>query len=169
MKILKPWHFAASTVSLLATTAVVLTGVVLLQTKPARSQAAYGSYVGIGPSFGGDNEWAADIKARYKFLKVPISIRAQTLIGSSVALVPTVSYDIPLNWQTDAYIGIGPSINFGGNTPVGDKTAFAIQPGVDYSLPSSNLTVFGNAIFAVGGFKGGGTAVSVQGGVGLRF
>ncbi len=168
MKILKPSQPAASTASLLATIAVVLTGVVLLQT-PAQAQAAYGSYVGIGPSYGGDNQWAADIKARYKFLKVPISIRAQTLIGSSVALVPTVSYDIPLNWQTDAYIGIGPSINFGGNTPVGDKTAFAIQPGVDYALPNSNLTVFGNAIFAVGGFKGGGTAVSVQGGVGLRF
>jgi outer membrane protein W len=153
----------------IASAIATATASTLLHTTPAHAQAAYGSYVAVGPSFGGDNEWAADIAVRYKFLKAPISIRAQTFLGSNVALVPTVSYDIPINWQTDAYIGLGAAINFGGDTPVGNQTAFAIQPGVDYALPNSNMVVFGNAIFAVGGFEGGGTAVSVQGGVGLRF
>ena len=37
-------------------------------------------------------------------------------------------------------------------------------------VPNSNAVVFGNAIIAFDAYRnGGGTAVSVQGGVGLRF
>jgi hypothetical protein len=128
--------------------------------QPAYSQAAYGSYVGVG----------GVVAARYKLLELPISIRAQALIGSGVAVVPSVSYDIPINWQTDAYIGPGVVIPSGEGTPVGDKVSFAIQPGVDYAFPNSNLVAFGNAIIAFDAFRDrGGTAFSIQGGVGLRF
>ena len=143
---------------------------------PASAQAAYGSYVGIGPSFGltrgedNDREISAVVSGRYKFLTAPISVRAQALIGSGVAIVPTISYDIPINWQTDAYIGAGASIPIGGgDTPVGNQTSFAIQPGIDYALPNSNIVVFGNAIISFDAYKRGGAAASLQGGVGLRF
>ncbi len=145
----------------------------------ASAQAAYGSYVGAGASFGlneGSNSEGRQIggviAARYKLLEVPFSIRTQALIsGSSSAIVPTVSYDYPINWQTDAYVGAGLVLPVGSSaTPVGDKTSFALQPGVDYSLPNSNTVVFGNAIFAFDAYRnGGGTAISVQGGVGVRF
>lgn len=144
---------------------------------PASAQAAYGSYVGIGPSFGltegdrndQDRQVSGVIAARYKFLRAPISLRAQAFIGDGFALVPTVSYDYPLNWQTDVYIGAGASIPLSGNTPVGDRASFAIQPGIDYALPNSNVVVFGNAVISFDGYKGGGAAASLQGGVGLRF
>lgn len=142
---------------------------------PASAQAAYGSYVGIGPSFGltrgenSDRQVSGVVAARYKFLTAPISARTQALIGSNVAIVPTISYDIPINWQTDAYIGAGVAIPIGGDTPVGNKTSFAIQPGIDYSLPNSNVVVFGNAIISFDAYKRGGAAASLQGGVGLRF
>ncbi len=142
---------------------------------PAAAQAAYGSYVGIGPSFGltrgadDEHKISAVIAGRYKFLKLPISVRAQALVGSNVAIVPTISYDIPINWQTDAYIGAGASIPIGGDTPVGNQTSFAIQPGIDYALPNSNVVVFGNAIISFDAYKRGGAAASLQGGVGLRF
>lgn len=142
---------------------------------PASAQAAYGSYVGVGPSFGltrADNEdrkISAVVAARYKFLTAPISLRGQALVGDGVALVPTVSYDIPVNWQTDVYIGAGASIPIGSNTPVGNQTSFAIQPGIDYALPNSNVVIFGNAIIAFDGYKRGGAAASLQGGVGIRF
>ncbi|WP_017716507.1 hypothetical protein [Kamptonema formosum] len=142
---------------------------------PACAQAAYGSYVGVGGGFGvisrdGERQSSALIAIRYKVLEVPISLRAQAfLMGEGVALVPTVSYDIPLNWQTDTYVGAGVSFA-GGETPVGNKTGFAIQPGIDYSLPNSRLVVFGNAIIAFDAYREqGGTAFSLQGGVGLRF
>lgn len=153
------------------------------QPLPAAAQAAYGSYVGIGGSFGltsGDSAFGEDsssgavIAARYKLLRAPVSIRAQALISDRTAIVPTVSYDIPLNWQTDVYIGAGASLMLDGDqgdtSPVGNQSSFVLQPGIDHTLPNSNLVLFGNAIFAFDGYQAGGNAaVSIQGGVGLRF
>ncbi|MGV0024537.1 hypothetical protein [Phormidesmis priestleyi] len=147
----------------------------LMTQAPAFSQAAYGSYVGVGGSLGltraenDDRKVSAVVAGRYKFLRAPISIRGQALVGDGVALVPTVSYDIPLNWQADVYIGAGFSLPLGSNTPVGDKASFALQPGIDYALPNSNVVLFGNAIIAFDGYKRGGAATSLQGGVGIRF
>jgi hypothetical protein len=159
-------------------------GLCLANPSVASAQAAYGSYVGIGGSvglssgsddFGEGSNSGGVIAVRYRILEVPISLRAQALISERTAIVPTVSYDIPLNWQTDAYIGAGAAIMLGGGdaentSPIGNQTSFVVQPGIDYSLPNSNLVLFGNAIFAFDSYKeGGGTGVSVQGGVGLRF
>lgn len=154
-------------------------GVTTLTAAPALSQAAYGSYVGIGPAFGltqGGNpnegrQVSAVVAARYKFLEIPISARVQALLFNGTnAVVPVVSYDFPINWQTDVYIGAGYSFSDGNTpSPVGNRSSFVIQPGIDYALPESNLVLFGNAIYAVDAYKSGGSALSVQGGVGLRF
>jgi hypothetical protein len=141
--------------------------------KPAQAQVAYGSYVGVGPTVGLSDgaQIGGVIAARYKLLESPISFRAQALVGQSTALVPTVSYDFPLNWQTDAYLGAG-LVFAGGDSPspVGNKISFALQPGIDYVVPNSNTVIFGNAIIAFDAYRnGGGTALSLQGGVGLRF
>lgn len=158
-----------------------LSGVVLgfaLTTQKASAQAAYGSYVGAGVTVGtsqGPNDNGRQIggviAARYKLLELPISLRAQALIGSGIAVVPTISYDLPLNWQTDAYLGAGVAFAAGSSpSPVGDKTSFALQPGIDYAVANSNTVLFGNAIIAFDAYRnGGGTAISVQGGVGVRF
>lgn len=156
-------------------------GLVLTLPSSASAQAAYGSYIGIGGSFGvtdgdsttGDGGSGGGVIAfRYKFLEVPISIRAQALIGESTAFVPTVSYDVPLNWQTDAYVGVGAAIQDSdqSSSPVGNQTSFVLQPGIDHSFPYSNLVLFGNAIIAFDAYKNSNaTAASVQGGVGVRF
>ncbi len=155
---------------------VILAGSLLSEVQfiqPAQAQVAYGSYVGVGPTVGfSDGGQIGGVLAfRYKLLKVPVSFRAQALVGQSTAVVPTVSYDYPINWQTDAYLGAG-LVLAGGNTPspVGNQIGFALQPGVDYVLPNSNTVIFGNAIFGFDTERdGGGTAFSLQGGVGLRF
>lgn len=144
----------------------------------ASAQAAYGSYVGAGVTAGisdgpQDNgrQIGGVLAVRYKLVELPISFRAQAFIGSGTAIVPTISYDVPLNWQTDAYLGVGAAFASGDSpSPVGDKTSLALQPGVDYVVPNSNTVLFGNAIIAFDAYRnGGGTAVSVQGGVGIRF
>ncbi|HIK06986.1 MAG TPA: hypothetical protein IGS40_20225 [Trichormus sp. M33_DOE_039] len=144
-----------------------------INTQPAQAQVAYGSYVGVGPTVGlTDGVQVGGVLAfRYKLLEAPISFRAQALVGQNTAVVPTVSYDVPLNWQTDAYLGAGLVLAGGDSaSPVGDKISFALQPGVDYVVPNSNTVFFGNAIIAFDAYRnGGGAAVSVQGGVGLRF
>ncbi len=144
----------------------------------ALAQPAYGSYVGIGLGFGltegnifdGDSRVASGLLAlRYKFLEVPLSIRTQLLIGSSTAIVPTISYDLPLNFNTDFYLGVGASIA-NSITPVGNKNSFVLQPGIDYAIPNSNFVIFGNAIFAFDAFRNSNrTATSLQTGVGFRF
>lgn len=154
-------------------------GLALMTASTASAQAAYGSYIGVGPSVGltqgapGEGrQISAVVAARYKLLEVPLSIRTQALLFSgTTAIVPTISYDIPLNWQTDAYIGAGYSFSNGDQpSPIGNKNAIVLQPGIDYVLPDSNIVVFGNALIAFDAYRtAGGTAVSLQGGVGLRF
>jgi hypothetical protein len=154
---------------------LIVTGSILSVTQftqPAQAQVAYGSYVGIGPAVGfGDGVRVGGVIAgRYKLLEQPISFRAQAFFGQSVAIVPTVSYDVPLNWQTDAYVGAGVVLASGDTpSPVGNKISFALQPGIDYVVPNSNTVFFGNAIIAFDAIRNGGTAFSLQGGVGLRF
>lgn len=179
---IRNWLFKLGTLALGGT--VLTCGVSLVAQSPASAQAAYGSYVGIGGSFGlTDGSEAAGeesnsgvvIAARYRLLRLPVSLRAQALISERTTLVPTVSYDIPLDWQTDLYVGAGVSVPLGGGdaedtSPLGNQTSFVIQPGIDYSFPNSNLVLFGNAIIAFDAYEeGGGTAASLQGGVGLRF
>lgn len=159
--------------------AAISIGLLCSMSAPVQAQAAYGSYIGIGGSFGvtdgpggSGTSGAGVIAFRYKFLELPISIRAQALIGQATAFVPTVSYDVPINWQTDAYVGVGAAIQNSdqSNSPVGNQTAFVLQPGIDYSFPYSNVVMFGNAIIAFDAYKNSSdTAASIQGGVGVRF
>ncbi|HEY9762222.1 MAG TPA: hypothetical protein V6D07_06825 [Trichocoleus sp.] len=180
MKGLSHWMGQAASASVLGVMTAAVTGMV--QAPPAQAQVAYGSYVGVGGAVGLTNDAATGngsnfsgvISGRYRFLEMPVSLRAQAfLFGGNLAFVPTVSYDVPLNWNTDAYLGAGVSFASGGDnnpSPVGNKTAFVLQPGVDYMFPNSNLVAFGNAIFAFDAYqRGNNMAVSVQGGVGIQF
>jgi opacity protein-like surface antigen len=146
----------------------------------ASAQAAYGSYIGVGGSLGltdgtqdvEPRRGGGVVAVRYSILELPISLRAQALISDATAIVPTVSYDIPLNWQTTAYIGAGVAIQNSdtSTSPIGNKTSFAIQPGIDYVIPNSNLVVFGNAVIAFDAYRdSGGTAAAIQGGLGWNF
>jgi hypothetical protein len=164
MKKIQHWFGLMSVVTVLG---------LAVNSQPAQAQVAYGSYVGIGPTVGftEDSQLGAVLGFRYKLLETPISFRTQTLIGKGTAIVPAVSYDIPLNWQTDAYLGAGLVINSSDAvSPVGNKISFALQPGIDYVIPNSNTVIFGNAIIAFDATRNSGNmAVSLQGGVGLRF
>jgi hypothetical protein len=152
-----------------------------LAAQPSQAQPAYGSYLGIGAGFGlsngntalGENsKTSLLLSGRYKFLEVPVSLRAQVLIGNSTAIVPTVSFDVPLNFDADVYIGAGVSLaNTSDVTPVGNKNSFVLQPGIDYAVPNSNLVIFGNVLFAFDAYRNspGTTATSLQTGLGFRF
>lgn len=179
MKSLGRWMGQAAGATLLAATATVMGAAIAPEI--AEAQVAYGSYVGVGAGIGVTNDAATGqgsgvqgvISGRYRLLQYPVSLRAQAfLFGGEFAFVPTISYDVPLNWNTDVYVGAGASFVGGGNNPsiVGDKTSFVLQPGIDYLFPNSNLVAFGNAIFAFDAYRqGGNMAISVQGGVGIQF
>ncbi|WP_228037806.1 hypothetical protein [Nodosilinea sp. LEGE 06152] len=180
MKSLGRWMGHTAGAALLAAAATV-TGAAIAP-EAAQAQVAYGSYVGVGAGVGVTSDAATGqgggvqgvISGRYRLLRYPVSVRAQAfLFGGDFAFVPTVSYDVPLSWNTDVYVGAGASFVSGGDdnpSNVGDKTSFVLQPGIDYLFPNSNLVAFGNAIFAFDAYRqGGNMAISVQGGVGIQF
>jgi hypothetical protein len=150
-----------------------------LRVEPAQAQPAYGSYIGAAVGIGQRNEannnldFTAVAAGRYKLLELPISLRSQVFVDAeSLAWIPTVSYDLPLTWQLEPYIGAGVAFTSDGSI-VGDKTSFVLQPGVDYAIPNSRMVLFGNAVIAIDAFddgdRSGETAVSVQTGIGYRF
>lgn len=179
MKQIRRWLMQAAIASALGGALAGVAGI--LTAAPANAQAAYGSYVGIGAAFGLSEEAGTGrgdgfdfvLTGRYRFLRMPISIRATAYIFDNFTLVPTVSYDYPLSWNTDIYLGAGISFPFGDDenpSPVGNQTAFVLQPGIDYMFPSSNLSLFGSAIFAFNAYRDGGNmGIAVQGGVGYQF
>ncbi len=144
-------------------TAVVLS--LAINNQRVQAQVAYGSYIRIGPAVGlsDDTQLGGTLAFSYKLLETPVSFRAQALIGKGTAIVPTVSYDLPLNWQTDVYLGAGMVLTSGDNaSPVGNKISFTLQPGIDYILPNSNTIIFGNTIIAFDAYRNGrGTALSL--------
>ncbi|MGB3790133.1 MAG: hypothetical protein WA949_19145 [Phormidesmis sp.] len=142
----------------------LVSGLAIASTQTAaKAQAAYGSYIGIGGAFG-DGEVGVSINGRYNILELPISIRGAAFLGQGSAFVPTVSYDYPINFNLEAYLGAGVAFASDGSV-MGDGTSFVLQPGVDYTFTNNRLVVFGNAIIPIGG----GTSTAVQGGVGVQF
>ncbi|MGA1625703.1 MAG: hypothetical protein ACO4AJ_08780, partial [Prochlorothrix sp.] len=142
MALAHPFKLLASAL-LLGTTLTAVTA------PRAQAQPAYGSYVGVGLAVGQTNssqeglDLAGVVAGRYKLLELPVSLRAQGIVdANSIAFVPTVSYDFPLTWQLEPYVGAGVSFT-NSNSVMGDKTAFVIQPGVDYSVPNSRIVLFG--------------------------
>lgn len=130
---------------------------------PAKAQAAYGSYIGIGGAFG-DGEIGFSINGRYNILELPISIRGAAFLGEGSAFVPTVSYDYPINFSLEAYLGAGVAFASEGSV-MGDGTSFVLQPGVDYTFINNRLVVYGNAVIPIGGDAN----TALQGGVGIQF
>ena len=89
---------------------------------PAKAQAAYGSYIGIGPAFG-DGEIAVAINGRYNILELPISIRGAAFLGdgTSFVLQPGVDYTL----DRSNLVIYGNAI-----VPIGGDTSTAVQGGV---------------------------------------
>jgi hypothetical protein len=135
-----------------------------------------GSYLGAGVSLttdkgNPDDNVGANIAGRYKFDNAPVSLRTSVLLGNGgTAIVPTISYDLPVGERTNLYVGAGGSfVANDGSTLLGDRNAYVVQPGVEVSL-NKNTLLYSNAVVAINSFESGaGTTASFQGGVGFQF
>ncbi len=171
----------------IATLASFSSAVLLTMPTVAAAQAAYSSYVdpsyngyvGIGGGFGftdgapgEDSGISLVISGRQKLGELPLSLRGQVfLFSGTTAFVPTISYDIPLGPQSAVYLGGGVALTEGDRpSPVGNRNAFVIQPGLDIGLGNSNTVLFINGVYAVNAYKGNNaSAFSLQGGLGVQF
>ncbi len=133
------------------------------------------SYIGAGATLGigQDNTGTpigGNVAGRYKFNNMPASLRTSVLFGGGgTTVVPTVSYDVPFGDRANVYLGAGASIpTSDSSTLLGNRTAFAIQPGVEVSL-SKQVLLYGNAIISVNSYNSGATGAALQGGIGYQF
>ncbi len=140
-----------------------------------------GAYVGGGVAAGVTNggqqgdaaTFGGNIQGRIApFANVPVSARAAILFGKeTTAIMPLVTYDIPVAANTNLYVGGGYSFveQNGKPTPLGNKNAPVITVGAESSV-TRDIVVYGDAKLGIKAYENSpASALSFQAGVGYRF
>ena len=138
------------------------------------------SYVGIGVTGGLTNDggnqdtgnFGGNVTGRVKLGNTPLSARGNVIWNNETsAIIPEVSVDVPIAKGTNAFITGGYSFLEKNNlpTPLGYKDAVVVGAGVESEV-AKNLLVYTNAKVGIRSYENsGGSAVSINGGVGYRF
>ncbi|MEO0971102.1 MAG: outer membrane beta-barrel protein [Cyanobacteria bacterium J06639_18] len=163
-------------VSTLVASSILLSGGIAA----AKPTGMDGSYIGAGVSAGvtngGENNDAAvlggNVQGRYAIPETPVSARGAVLFGGdSTAIMPMLTYDVPIADNTNVYIGAGYSFvtDEGENSPLGNRDAAVITLGAESEV-SDRVVVYGDAKWGIDAYEDSSAdAVSLQAGVGFRF
>jgi len=133
-----------------------------------------GSYIGAGISAGvtGDSEFGGNVQGRFDLPVAPVSVRGAALISDGgAALMPIVTYDLPVAPRTNLYIGGGYSFvtDEGSETPLGNRNAPVLTAGAETAV-TRNIVIYGDAKVGIDAFEDSSdAAVSLQLGAGYRF
>lgn len=139
-----------------------------------------GAYVGAGPAFGvtngGQQEDAAlvggNIQGRIQVPNTPVSARGAILFGpNNTAIMPIVTYDVPVAKNTNVYVGGGYSFveKDGKNAVLGNKDAPVVTVGAESSI-TRDVVVYGDAKWGINAYENSNAdAISLQAGLGYRF
>lgn len=156
--------------------------VVIVDTNP---QGFGGAYIGAGPSGsitnGGQANTSAllggNIQGRIQIPNTPVSARGSVLFGpNNAAIVPMVTYDIPVARNTNVYVGGGYSFvedkqSFGvkKNTPIGNKNAPVVVVGAEHGI-TRDFVVYGDVKLGIRAYENSpASAVNLTAGAGYRF
>ncbi|MBM0743134.1 outer membrane beta-barrel protein [Phormidium sp. CLA17] len=152
--------------------------VVVVDSKtPGFSGAYIGGGVAAGVTNGGQQGDAANLGGNIQgriapFASVPVSARAAVLFGSeTTAIMPLVTYDLPIAANTNLYVGGGYSFveKNGKPSPLGNKNAPVVTVGAETSI-TRDVVVYGDAKLGVRAYENSkASALSFQAGVGYRF
>ncbi|EKQ68961.1 hypothetical protein OsccyDRAFT_1563 [Leptolyngbyaceae cyanobacterium JSC-12] len=144
-----------------------------------------GAYIGAGPSGsvtnGGQANTSAlfggNIQGRINIPNTPISARGSVLFGpNNAAIVPMLTYDVPVARNTNVYVGGGYSFvedkqSFGvkKNTPIGNKNAPVVVVGAEHSV-TRDIVVYGDVKLGIRAYENSpASAVNLTAGAGYRF
>lgn len=139
-----------------------------------------GSYVGAGASAGvtnggRDNDAAVfggNIQGRFAVPGAPVSVRGAVLFtGNNSAVIPTLTYDLPINNKTNLYGGAGYSFvqNHDRSSQIGNKDSAVLTAGVE-SQVAKGVVVYSDAKYGINAYQGSGAgSLSLQAGVGVQF
>lgn len=114
----------------------------------------------------------AQFQGRYDVPNSPLSVRGSVYFGGNAkAVMPMVTYDVPVGGGTNLYAGAGVAVvntPAGKATPLGNRTGVVVTTGVEAEI-SKGIVLYGDAKW-LSGNKGTGTPpLRYQLGVGYRF
>jgi hypothetical protein len=154
---------------------------VLLSANPASAQPAGmdGTYVGGGIAAGvldgGDGDSATfggNIQGRFNVPNAPISLRGAVLFSDDTsAIMPLISYDVPITNNANVYAGAGYSFveQDGRSTPLGNQDSVVLTTGVEAEVVR-NVVLYGDAKLGLDAYQNSSNpALSFQLGAGYRF
>lgn len=167
---------AFSTLSVLASAPIFMSaGQAFAQ--PIGTKANYiGAGIAAGVTNGGNAGDAAkfggNIQGRYAIPKTPLSARGAILFSNETsAIMPILSYDIPVTNRANFYIGAGYSFveKNGKITPLGNKDAVVLTTGVETEV-TRNIMLYSDAKLGINAYQNNSApAVSLQAGAAYRF
>jgi hypothetical protein len=170
-----------SVVTISALAATVIAPVFLFagnaSARPAGTDANYiGAGVAAGVTNGGQEGDAAtfggNIQGRFAVPRTPVSVRGAVLFSDETsAIMPMVSYDVPITNNANAYIGAGYSFveSNGQPTPLGNDDAPVVAIGAEAQI-GRNFVVYGDTKVGIEAYEDSpASAVSIQAGAGYRF
>ncbi len=165
------------------TTLVATAAIVSFSVSSASADSAKGmhkGYVGGGLSgsvtnggTGSDGlNFGGNVQGRVVVPNTPVSVRGTVLFnGNNSAIVPTVTYDIPVAKGTNVYAGVGGAFvqNQGVNSPIGTRDSVVLNAGVE-SQVAKGIVVYTDAKLGINAYQGSpASAVGLSGGVGIQF
>jgi hypothetical protein len=139
-----------------------------------------GSYIGAGVAAGVTNggqdgdaaTLGGNIQGRLDIPKAPVSVRGAVLFsGETAAIMPIVSYDLPVTNNANIYVGAGYSFveDNGKPTPLGNQDSVVLTAGAEAAV-TKDIVVYGDAKWGIDAYQNSpASAVSLQAGVGFRF
>ena len=147
--------------------------------QPTGTNASYlGGGISAGVTNGGsdryddDSQFGGNVQGRFAIPNTPISARGALLFGGdTVAVMPMISYDVPVTNNANVYLGAGYSFvgDNGESTPLGNKDAVVLTGGVE-SQVTDKIVVFGDAKLGIDAYEDSSNpAVSLQAGAAYRF
>ncbi|NJO74518.1 MAG: porin family protein [Leptolyngbyaceae cyanobacterium RM1_406_9] len=155
---------------------------IFLSANPASAQPAGmdGTYVGGGISAGvldgGSDEdgatFGGNIQGRFAIPNAPVSLRGAVLFSDDTsAIMPLISYDVPITNNANVYAGAGYSFveQDGQATPLGNQDSVVLTTGVEAEVVR-NVVLYGDAKLGLDAYQDSSNpALSFQLGAGYRF
>lgn len=147
--------------------------------KPTGTNASYlGAGISAGVTNGGslryndESQFGGNVQGRYAIPNTPISARGALLFGGdTIAVIPSLSYDVPVSNNTNVYLGAGYSFvgKDGKSTPLGNKDAVVLSTGVE-SQVTNRVVLYGDVKLGLDAYKDSSAAASsIQAGAAYRF
>lgn len=139
-----------------------------------------GNYVGGGVAAGVTNggqtgdaaTFGGNIQGRLTVPQLPVSVRGAVLFSDDTsAIMPMLSYDMPITNNANVYAGAGYSFveDDGQPTPLGNRNSVVLTTGVEAEV-ARNVVVYSDAKLGLRAYQNSpASALSVQLGAGYRF